>query len=525
MQPGSKTAAVVLTLGLGLVGCEGDDGMNGRDGIDGADGLNTLVAVRDIRPGDAQCPGGGVALDSGLDANGNGTLENDEITETSLLECATAPMLRAFHASPDAPDVNVIVDGATALADVPFKTGSGFLEVDESTRVQIEAIIPGGNAVVIDEMLELDFATEYTVAAIDTVDSIMPFVIANPNDEPIPLDSFRAQVLHAAPSAPPVDVYVTAPGADLTASSPINSGPIAFPAVTDRVTAPAGTYQVRITAGGDPSTVVFDSGEIELSDSADLLIAAVDNTGPGSAPVQLVVLDASGSSILLDANTPASVVAVHASPDAPNVDILADDNATAGDDGIALATDVPYAAFCEIAAVPAPGDYTINVTAAGDPSTVALTFPLVVAPADEFTAIVTGYLMSTPAIQPLALGADSRSVATEAKVRVIHGAPGTGDVDVYVVADGTDLAAEETMPTFGAVPFTGDSGIVSLAPATYDVYVTPAGDKATVAIEVQDVTLEGGEVLDVIARDPLTDGSEGPLPQLIVIDYTALPAC
>jgi hypothetical protein len=46
-----------------------------------------------------------------------------------------------------------------------------------------------------------------------------------------------------------------------------------------------------------------------------------------------------------------------------------------------------------------------------------------------------------------------------------------------------------------------------------------------VAIEVQDLALSGGEVLDVIARDAAIDGSEGALPQLIVIDYAALTAC
>jgi hypothetical protein len=32
-------------------------------------------------------------------------------------------------------------------------------------------------------------------------------------------------------------------------------------------------------------------------------------------------------------------------------------------------------------------------------------------------------------------------------------------------------------------------------------------------------------VLDVIARDPATNGSEGALPQLIVIDHQSIAAC
>ena len=156
----------------------------------------------------------------------------------------------------------------------------------------------------------------------------------------------------------------------------------------------------------------------------------------------------------------------------------------------------------------------------------ALQFDLDVEQGNELTAIVTGYLSSgTPAIQPLPLINDRRSVVTEAKLRITHGSPATGAVDLYLVADGTDLNDPATTPAFAAVPFGADTGILSIAPGTYDVYVTPAGNKGVVAIEVQDLALSGGEVLDVIARDPEIGGGEGPLPQLIVIDYAALTAC
>ena len=51
-------------------------------------------------------------------------------------------------------------------------------------------------------------------------------------------------------------------------------------------------------------------------------------------------------------------------------------------------------------------------------------------------------------------------------------------MDIFLLADGTDLNDAAVTPTFGDVPFTADSGITSVAPGTYDVYVTPAGDKS-----------------------------------------------
>lgn len=322
-----------------------------------------------------------------------------------------------------------------------------------------------------------------------------------------------------------MDVFVTLPDEDLTTATPINPAPFAYQTATERLEVAAGTYQIRITPAGDPTNVVFDSGELALAADADLLIAALANTGPGVAPVQLTLMDGSGSSVLFDVNTPAAVTAVHASPDAGSVDVVADDAATEATEAIALASSVDFAAVCTITAVPAPGSYNVNITEAGNVANVALSIPLDATQAAEITAIVTGYAMSAPELQAIALGTDTRRIATETKLRVIHAAGSTAEVDIYLLPDGTEFADEATEPAFAAVPFSADTGILSVAPAVYDVYVTPTGSKSVIAIEVQDLTVEGGQVLDVIARDPAEDGSEGTLPQLIVIDYGTVVPC
>lgn len=525
-------AATFLSAAMVLAACEGDDGSNGTDGANGADGFNSLVATRDIPKGDAVCLGGGLALDSGLDTNRNDILDTDEVTATELLECEGTPTLRALHASPDAPLVNIWVNGATALTDVDYGQGSGFVPVVEENNVQVEAISPIGNLVVIDEDLTLDYNTETTVIAVDNVlGPVRALAITNASDSRITDGYFRAQVVHAAQAAPPVDVFVTPFDADLSASDPVNGvgTAIAFEEFSGQLEVPAGDYQIRITLDDDPSTVVYDSGEISLAAGADLMIVAVDNVGPGGSAVQLVVLDGTAASTLYDTNTPASAVAVHLSPDAPAVDLLADDNATAGDDALALTRNIAFPAACELANVPAPGDYTISVVANADNSIVATTFPLAVEQGDEATAIVSGFLTSgTPAITTIALGNDTRSVITEAKLRITHASPSTPPVDIYLVPEGTDIANEE--PSFEDVPFGADTGQLSISgptatdPAVYDAYVTLADDK-TPAISITGLAFAGGEVLDVIARDPATDGSEGTLPLAFVIDYAAVGAC
>ena len=108
----------MLSAALFLAACEGDNGQDGTNGTNGADGLNSLLAFRDIPKGDAGCLGGGLSADSGLDTNRNDILDAGEVTATEIIECEATPTVRALHASPDAPAVNIIVNGATALTGV-----------------------------------------------------------------------------------------------------------------------------------------------------------------------------------------------------------------------------------------------------------------------------------------------------------------------------------------------------------------------------------------------------------------------
>ncbi len=68
--------AGAILASLLLSACNGDDGTNGEQGDNG---LNSLVKVTPLSIGDANCPASGQRIDTGLDANRNGTLEETEI--------------------------------------------------------------------------------------------------------------------------------------------------------------------------------------------------------------------------------------------------------------------------------------------------------------------------------------------------------------------------------------------------------------------------------------------------------------
>ena len=367
--------------------------------------------------------------------------------------------------------------------------------------------------------LEFDYSTETTVIATrDLADNggvPFPLIITNPSDERIQEGYFRAQVVHASPSAPDVDVYVTTPDAELAGSAPVNGvdTPLGFEEFTVRLEVPADTYQIRITPDNDTDTIFFDSGPLPLPAGADLMIVAVENTGPGDTPVQLVVLDGTTASMLYDTNTPASVVAAHLSPDAPAVDLLADATATPEDDMVPLASNVAFLDFCDIS-VPAPGEYIVNV-ALNDGGTVVLsTDPLSFAKGDEALAIVSGFALGgEPALTDIILPGNTRSVLTEAKIRITHSSPITPAVDLKIVERDAGFDGEAVYLAEG-VTFGVDTTQLSVPVGNYDAYVSLAGAAAP-AISVEGVLdFAGGEVLDIIARD----GEAGP--ELLVLDYS-----
>lgn len=78
----------VAVAGLSACSLEGDDGSDGAPGADGSDGQNGLTSLTvqtELAVGDANCPNSGIRIDSGLDADADGTLGDSEITSTSYV--------------------------------------------------------------------------------------------------------------------------------------------------------------------------------------------------------------------------------------------------------------------------------------------------------------------------------------------------------------------------------------------------------------------------------------------------------
>jgi hypothetical protein len=192
--------------------------------------------------------------------------------------------VRVIHGSADAPAVDVLVDDAAAIAELIFGDFAGYVRVEAGDR-NFKVNAAGTDTVVINADASLEEDKFYTVIASGPLASISPLVLVDNVEGAEGMSMVR--VVHNAASAPAVDVYATAPGADLSTATPVLTG-VPFQAVSDYLSVPAGTYQFRVTVAGT-TTVAIDTGAVELASGTNYTAIALDAVG-GGAPFQALLL-------------------------------------------------------------------------------------------------------------------------------------------------------------------------------------------------------------------------------------------
>ena len=414
--------------------------------------------------------------------------------------------VKIIHAVSDAP--NVKIDGGPAIQvnGLPFAQSTARYSIPAgATTVAVDALLPGNATarVIGPATLNLLPTQTYAVFAVGlAANSSIEALVVNQPATAVTSGNARVQIVHAAASAPMVDIHVTAP--DATLSSSTVTGTLSFKQFSAALSVPAADYRVRITLPGQPATVVFDSGRISLASGNDLTVAAINNRFAGASPVSLLAVDANGMvSEIKDSKSTADVRVVHAVSDAPAVDVLLNNSkAIAG---------VKFPEFTNYAKL-TPGAYNVKVAAAADNSVVVINADLTLTAGNFYTVLATGSLGSNT-ITPLVLADNPRRIATAAQIRLIHGSTLAGNVDIYVTAN-SDISAAS--PAFSNVAFKAETGYVALTPGSYVVTVTPTGTK-TAAIGPLRLDLAGNKIYTAVARDGA--GRSAPLGLTVLDDF------
>lgn len=195
--------------------------------------------------------------------------------------------VRVVHGSPDAPAVDVLVDGAVVLNNVSYRDASGYLGVPEGTR-NIKVNAAGTATSVINANAAVTANASYTIIATNLLASIEPLVLVDDLTDPAG-GNIKLRLVHGAPNVGLVDIYITAPGADITGLTP-NLSDVDFKQNSGYLEVPAGNYQVRITPA-NTKTVAIDTGALTLAAGQIRTGIAVEAPGGGAPLTALLLAD------------------------------------------------------------------------------------------------------------------------------------------------------------------------------------------------------------------------------------------
>jgi hypothetical protein len=187
--------------------------------------------------------------------------------------------IRVVHASPDAPAVDLWINGIQIALAAPYKTISPYAK--GPANLYNFKVVPAGGTVdqaVIDADLNLFYNKTFTLIALNKVASIEALFLTDDNtNNP---NAARVRFVHASPDAPAVDIKV--------AGGPFLFQDIEFKEVGDYIEVPTVTTDIEVRVAGT-DTVALTIPSVALVAGNTYTVFAVGEVGEGTLEALLSV--------------------------------------------------------------------------------------------------------------------------------------------------------------------------------------------------------------------------------------------
>lgn len=187
--------------------------------------------------------------------------------------------VRVMHASPDAPAVDIFVDGQKAVSALAFPEDTGYVALPAGTHtVEVFASPSDGTGVpVLQAALQVAAGSDYTVLAVGRLSDSTLTLLPLEDDNSLPaMGTAHVRLVHASPDAPAVDVTVAGTSTEVFSD-------VAFKGVGAYTPVTAGSYdlEVRVASAGD----VVKTVSLPLASRTVYTAVAVGLAGDGSLQV------------------------------------------------------------------------------------------------------------------------------------------------------------------------------------------------------------------------------------------------
>lgn len=191
--------------------------------------------------------------------------------------------VRVMHASPDAPAVDIFVDGAKAVTALAFPSNTPYVTLPAGGHTVEVFVSPsdGTGDPVLEAILDVQTGKDYTVLAVGTLaGGTLGLEVFEDNNATPAAGNAHIRLIHASPDAPAVKVAVA--GTDTY----VFQG-VAFRAFGPYTPVPAGTYDLDVQINSTGDSVLAING---LSLSAQTVYTAVAVGLAGNGSLQVIPL-------------------------------------------------------------------------------------------------------------------------------------------------------------------------------------------------------------------------------------------
>ncbi|MFC5368818.1 DUF4397 domain-containing protein [Salinirubrum litoreum] len=188
--------------------------------------------------------------------------------------------VRIGHCSPDAPNVDVRLDGETVIEDVPFRTIGDYQQVPAGSH-EVHVLPTGSEESVIETSIDVDAGEQYTALATGTVaDENLKLTVLTDEVGEVPSGKAHVRFIHCSPDAPRVTVRVADDGPTLFENVRFRRG-------TDYTPVDAGTYDIEVLPSGSDEVALSLSG-IEFEGATAYSAIAVGLVSEGTLGAELI---------------------------------------------------------------------------------------------------------------------------------------------------------------------------------------------------------------------------------------------
>jgi hypothetical protein len=191
----------------------------------------------------------------------------------------TTQQLRIVMASPDAPPVDILIDGTQVATSLAFTNSTAYLPIKSGSR-HIQALTVSNSTSVFDQTISMTASANQTLLLTGAAAKMQSLLLTDgATDKTITTGDGKVRAVNASQTMGPADVYIVDAGTSLAGATP-TSAALAFGKATDYTLEIIGDFQVFMTQPGT-TNVFLNTGPLDLVQSQFKTVVAVDAGGGG----------------------------------------------------------------------------------------------------------------------------------------------------------------------------------------------------------------------------------------------------